>query len=112
MNLALFAAVGIACVGGALAAAALGRRIIFALLRTRRFDTGQRVTVIKAAGAFGLVALLPAVLLGIVVGGTLGVAYGEAGVALGTFALVSILITVPMAAGAWIGRMLADRRDQ
>jgi len=111
MNLALFAAVAIACVGGAVAAFVLGNRAIAAILRRGALDAGQRATVVKSAAAFGLVAVVPAVLLGIVVGGTLGGAHGAVGVALGTFALVALLISVSVAAGAWVGRLLADRAE-
>ena len=94
------------------AAFVLGRAIVSAVARRRTLDAGQRRTLVKTAGAFGLVALAPALLIGIVVGGTLGAAYGEGGVALGTFAVVALVLCAAVAAGAWVGRLLADRGKQ
>ena len=109
MNVALFVAVAIACTGGIVAAFLVGRSVVAAIARRTRLSPEQRRTVLKSAGAFGLVALGPAVLLGVVVGGTLGARYGEMGVAMGTFAVVAALLCSCGAAGACLGRVLAQR---
>ena len=107
MTFAPFLAVSIACAGAIACAVFFGQRFVASLVRARALDPGQRRTVAKGAVAFGLVALGPAFLLGPVVGGTLGAAYGPLGIALGTFAVVALLLCASVAAGAHAGRIMA-----
>ena len=125
MNVAMFVSVGIGYIGGLVVALLLGRRIVASALRSRAVGTVQRRTVARWATGGGLIALLPALFLGTVVGGTFGGAYGEVlsnsigagsagvvpGIALGMLAVVALTICCAVAVGAYVGRIVGQRED-
>ncbi|MGZ5036477.1 MAG: hypothetical protein ACXWHB_02595 [Usitatibacter sp.] len=123
MNLAAFLSVGLGYVSGVAAALILGRRIVRGILGGFPFAAEQRRIVVRAAAAGAFIAFLPALLLGIVIGATLGGAYFQAafthvedgagdsglvlGITLGMFAMVVLIMCLAIAAGGYIGRFIA-----
>ena len=117
MGVAMFVIVALAYAGGVAAAAVLGRRIVAALVRRRAADVDHRRSIMRMGVAGGLVALVPALLLGVVIGATLGGAYGVSaagsaavatsasivGIGLGVFAVVAVILSGSVALGAWVG---------
>ena len=122
MGVATFVMVALAYMGGVSAAFVLGRRILAAMTRRRAANPDHRRSIARMALAGGLVALLPALLLGTVVGGTLGSLYGVSasaatafgttaailGIGLGVFAVVAVIMSAAVALGAWIGDRLGS----
>lgn len=120
----MFLSVGFGFFAGLAAVFVVARRIVAAFLRKGPMAGPQRKLVLKMAAAGGFVALLPALILGIVVGATLGGVYGEtllgargvgglglvAGIALGTFAVVALVLVLAITAGAYIGVVVARRQ--
>ena len=125
MNVAMFISVGLGYIGGVLAVFFVAGRIVAAALRDGPFDPAQRRIVVRMAAAGGFVALLPALFLGAVVGGTFGGAYGEVisrsigagnagvvpGIAVGMFAVVALVMCVAVGIGAYFGRFIARGKD-
>ena len=96
----------------------LGRRIVAPFLRNPSLEPSQRTTIVRMAAAGGFVGILPSLLLGTVVGGTLGArlvphspgisdSLQILGIAFGMFAVVTILMCGAIALGAWIGAVIA-----
>lgn len=120
MGVAMFVVVALAYAGGIAASAVLGRRIIAAVVRRRAATPEHRRSIVRMGVAGGLVALMPALLLGVVIGATLGSAYGVntaglialgtsatvVGIGLGVFAVVAVILSGSVALGAWIGDRL------
>jgi hypothetical protein len=121
MTLAAFLSAGLGYVAGLVAAFYLARPTVRSVMRDPAFSPGQRRTVARVALAGGLVALVPALLLGTVVGATLGGFSGAAladssgasesgvvfGIAAGVFAVVVPIVWISAAMGAWLGRSMA-----
>lgn len=121
MTLAAFLGAGVGYVAALVAAFYLSRPTVRAAMRDPAFTPGQRRTVAKVALAGGLVALVPALLLGAVVGATLGGYSGAAladasgasasgavfGIAAGVFAVVVTIVWISVALGAWLGLSMA-----
>ena len=121
-SVASFVSAGIGYIAGLVMAFVAAKYIMaFVILRSGELDAAQRRTIIKAAAGGGFVGILPALLLGSVVGGTLGRVYGEAasraiglgsagivpGIALGMFVVVMAVMCIAIALGAYLGRHLA-----
>ena len=120
----MFFSVGVGFFAGLAAAFVVARRIVAAFLRKAPVAVSQRIFVLKMAAAGGFVALLPSLILGIVVGATLGGVYGQtlaggtragslglvAGVALGTFTVVVLVLCLAIALGACLGIVVARRQ--
>jgi hypothetical protein len=121
MNVAMFISVGLGYIGGVVAVLFVAGRIVAGALRGTSFDTAQRRIVVRMAAAGGFVALLPALFLGTVAGGTFGGAYGEVisrsigagnagvvpGIAVGMFIVVALVMGLAVGIGAYSGRFIA-----
>ena len=119
MGFILFAGVAFGFVFAIVATAYLARRMMIAMMPRAPEAAAQRRTVLKGATAGAVIGLGPALLLGIVIGATLGGNYGAAlaqgardsgtlaGVALGVFAVATILLSASVWLGAWVGLRLA-----
>ena len=127
MGFILFVGVGLGLAAGVVAALLLSPRIIATLLGRGAAPPERRRTVVKGALAGAVIAFGPALLLGTVIGATLGGTYGGVlgdaagardsgtlvGVALGVFAVATIVLVSSVGLGAWAGRWIADRdRDE
>src|SRR5687768_6995816 len=120
----MFLSVGFGFFAGLAAVFVVTRRIVGAFLRGASVAASQRALVVKMAAAGGFIALLPALILGVVVGATLGGVYGQTlfdargigslglvtGVALGTFAVVALVLGLSITAGAYVGVVVARRQ--
>ena len=121
MGIVLFFGVGVGFAGALAATFFLSRRILAAILPRGPNAAAQRRTIVKGALAGAGIALVPGLLLGTVIGATLGGTYGGAlaegsgardsgvlaGVALGVFTVATLLLTLSVGLGAWIGRQVA-----
>jgi len=119
----LFFGVTIGFVAALVATFLLAVRFVGAMMPRDDDAAAARRTIRKGAVAGGLIAFVPALLLATVIGATLGGTYGGAlgdaagardsgslaGVALGVFAVATILLCLSVALGAGIGRWLAGR---
>ena len=122
MGLMLFFGVGIGFLAALLATFFIGRRLVAAMMPKQPATLAQRRTILRGAAAGAVIALAPSLLLGIVIGGTLGGTYGStlaanardsgalAGVALGVFAVATILLCASVALGACAGRWLSAQK--
>jgi len=123
MGLILFFGVGIGIFGAVVATVFIGRRLVAGMMPKQPVGLAHRRTIIRGALAGAVIAFVPSLLLGIVIGGTLGGTYGSAlaanardsgalaGVALGVFAVATILLSASVAAGAWLGRLWGGRDE-
>ena len=113
-----YVAVAAGFLAGLWAVYLLGRRILAAFLRDPGLEPAQRGTVARMAAAGGFVGVVPALLLGTVIGGTLGARFVPnspglsdslqvIGIAFGTFAVVTLVLCASIALGAWIGAAIA-----
>ena len=120
MGFILFVGVAVGFVAAIVATVALSRPVLRAMMPKGPEAAAQRRTIFKGAAAGGVIGFGPALLLGTVVGATLGGNYGAAmaqgardsgalvGVVLGVFAVATILLCASVAAGAWVGRRIAE----
>ena len=120
MGFILFFGVGVGFLAGVMASFFIGRRVVAALMRHPVTPDGRR-KIQRGALAGAVIGFGPALLLGTVIGATLGGSYGGAiatapnmrdaatlaGVALGTFAVGTVLLSLSVLLGAWVGRLLA-----
>lgn len=114
----MYVAVALGYVAGVAAAFVLGRRVVVLAARGIQ-DPEHRRTIVRGGVAGGIIALVPALLLGAVIAGTLGSSIGErlapsragiaAALAIGEFAVVCFTITVATAAGAMLGNLVGKR---
>jgi hypothetical protein len=121
MGFILFVGVALGFLAALVASAYLARRVLAVMMPKGPEDAAQRRTVFKGAAAGAVIGLGPALLLGTVIGATLGGTYGAAlaqdardsgalaGVALGVFAVATIVLSGCVWVGAWIGRRMAER---
>ena len=123
MGFILFFGVGIGYFAAVVSTVFIGRRLVAAMMPKQPVGLADRRTIIRGALAGAVIAFVPSLLLGIVIGGTLGGTYGSAlaanardsgalaGVALGVFAVATILLSASVAAGAWLGRLWGGRDE-
>ena len=123
MGFILFVGVGLGFAASVVATFLLSPRVIATMVARGPGTPERRRTIVKGAVAGAVIALGPALLLGTVIGATLGGTYGGdlgamagardsgamAGVALGVFAVATIVLIASIAIGAWAGRWIADR---
>jgi hypothetical protein len=119
MGFILFVGVALGFAAALVATAYLARRILATMMPRGPEAAPQRRTVFKGATAGAVIGLGPALLLGTVIGATLGGNYGAAlaqdardsgalaGVVLGVFAVTTILLSGCVWVGAWVGRRIA-----
>jgi hypothetical protein len=120
MGFVLFFGVGVGFLAAMMATFFIGRRAVAAMAH-RDVTPDRRRTIVRGAAAGAVIGFGPALLLGTVIGATLGGNYGGviatsanmrdagtlAGVALGTFAVATLLLGLAVVLGAWVGRLLA-----
>jgi hypothetical protein len=121
MGFVLFFGVGLGFGAAIVATFLLSRRALVAVMPKGLEGAARRRTIAKGAAAGALIGFAPALLLGTVVGATLGSHYGPliaegardsavlAGVVGGVFAVATILLCASVALGAWVGRRIAAR---
>lgn len=121
MGFILFVGVALGFVAALAATAYLARRMLAVMMPKGPEAAPQRRTVFKGAAAGAVIGLGPALLLGTVIGATLGGNYGAAlaqdardsgalaGVTLGVFAVATIVLGGCVWVGAWVGRRIGDR---
>lgn len=88
--------------GGAYAAYLVGNRVLPALVERSR----NPILLIKLSFGGTLITLVPALLLSIVVGGTLGSAWGAPGVVIGVAAVFAVVVLAGTFAGVLLARLL------
>lgn len=111
----MYLAAGLGYLAGVGAAVILSRRLLVLIGRPAA-NHQQRRLIARVGIAGGLVALIPAFLLGTVIGGTFGRVIGErlapsgagaaAGLAIGLFAVACLTITLFAAVGGALGRLV------
>lgn len=119
MGFVLFVGVAIGFIAALVATAFLARRMLAAMMPKGPQAAAQRRTIMKGATAGAVIGFGPALLLGTVIGATLGGNYGAAlaqgardsgalaGVAFGVFAVATVLLGASVWVGAWVGRRVA-----
>lgn len=95
-------AIGIGLAGGLLLSYQIGKAVLPPLVhRSRKPDL-----LIKLSLGGTVIAALPALLLSIVVGATLGMPWGAAGIAIGVAAVFALVLLSGTFAGAVLARFL------
>ena len=124
MGFIFFVGVALGFAAALVATAYLARRMLAVMMPKGAEAAAQRRTVFKGATAGAVIGFGPALLLGTVIGATLGGTYGAAlaqdardsgalaGVALGVFAVATLLLSGCVWLGAWVGRKVAGDRRQ
>ena len=121
MGFILFVGVGLGFAAAIVATILLSGRFIAAMAPKAPESARQRLAIVKGAVAGAAIAFVPALLLSTVIGATLGGTYGSAlaegsgardsgtlaGVALGVFAVATVLLVGSTWLGAWVGRRIA-----
>jgi len=123
MGVILYFGVGIGFFAAVLATFFIARRLIAAVMPKHPAAFADRRTIMRGALAGAVIAFVPSLLLGIVIGGTLGGTYGSAllanardsgtlaGIALGVFAVATIVLCLSVVLGSLGKKKLAQRRS-